>query len=186
MYLCSALNPTCYHLVPLLFTSGVLTHVPNVSLHLSDVGASEDSLLALKMEVEDMALPQLHKVTVHSDLSQAFQSADLIVLLDEQGPNEDAEERLSQVVERFSRYGCLIEDNARKDLRVLVAGDAYVNLKCGLLVENAPSVDPRRFVAIATQLEGEARTQLAVHLAVKSQGENDSSSNHAKMYKLYL
>lgn len=178
MCLCSALNPVSYHLTPLLFTSGVFTTVPTVSLHLLDVDANEDSLLALKMEIEDMALSQIHKVTVHSDFSQAFQSADLIVLLDDQRPNEDKEQHLSQVVERFSHYGCLIEDKAHKDLRVLVAGDVYVNLKCSLLVENAPSVDSRRFVAIATQLEGEAKTQLATHLSVKSQGENDSSSSH--------
>lgn len=178
MHLCSALNPICYHLVPLLFTSGVFAAVPAISLHLLDVDASEVSLLALKMEVEDMALPQLHKVTVHSDLSQAFQSADFIILLDDQGQNEDMEQRLSQVVRRFTQYGCLIEDNAHKDLRVLVAGDACVNLKCSLLIENTPSVDPRRFVATATQLEGEARTQLAMQLSVKSQGESNSSSIH--------
>lgn len=185
MCVCSALNPICYHLVPLLFTSGTLAAVPTISLHLLDVDANEDSLSALKLEVEDMALPQLHKVTVHSNLSQAFQPADLIILLDNQGPNEDTEQQLSQVAERFSHYGCLIEDSAQKDLRVLVAGDVYVNLKCGLLIENAPSMDPRRFVAIATQLEGEARTLLAMQLSVKSQGENNSSSNHSRLHFVF-
>lgn len=178
MCLCSALNPVCYQLIPLLCTSDVFASVPTISLHLLDVDASEVSLLALKMEVEDMALPQLHEVTVHSDLTQAFQSADLIVLLDDQRQNEDREQQLSQVVERFTHYGCLIEDNAHKDLRVLVAGDVCVNLKSALLIENTPSVDPRRFVVIATQLEGEVRTQLAMQLSVKSQGENNSSSIH--------
>ncbi|XP_034155934.2 putative malate dehydrogenase 1B isoform X2 [Pangasianodon hypophthalmus] len=173
IWISSALNPICYHLVPLLFTSGVFAAVPTVSLHLLDVDASEDSLSALKMDVEDMALPRLRRVTAHSDPRQAFQSADLIIFLDDQGANEDAEQRLSQVVQRFTHYGCLIEDDAHKELRVLVAGDVYVNLKCGLLIENAPSVDPRRFVVIAAQLEGEARTQLAIQLSVKSQDITD-------------
>ncbi|XP_058235848.1 putative malate dehydrogenase 1B [Hemibagrus wyckioides] len=173
IWISSALNPICYHLVPSLFTSGTFSTVPSISLHLLDIDATEDSLLALKMEVEDMALPQLHQVSVHSDLNQAFQSADLIVLLDDREPDEDPEQRLSRVVERFDRYGRLIEDNARKDLRVLVAGDVSINLKCGLLIENVPSVDPRRFVAMATQLEGEARTQLAMQLSVKSQDITD-------------
>ncbi|XP_017312418.1 putative malate dehydrogenase 1B isoform X1 [Ictalurus punctatus] len=173
IWISGALNPICNHLIPSLFTSGVFAAVPAVSLHLLDADASEDSLLALKMEVEDMALPQLHEVTVHSDLTVAFRAADLIVLLDERGPNEDAEQRLSRVVERLDCYGRLIEDNAHRDLRVLVAGDVYVNLKCGLLIERAPSVDPRRFVAIAAQLEGEARTQLAVQLSVKSHDITD-------------
>lgn len=178
MILCSALNPVCYHLVPLLFMSGILAAVPTISLHLLDVDAENDSLLALKMEVEDMAVPQLHKVTVHTDLSQAFQQADLVVLLDDQGSNE---QQMSRAAERFRHYGRLIEDNSHKDLRVLVAGGFYVNLKCGLLIENAPSVDPHRFVAIATQLEGEVRTQLAMQLSVKSQGEYDSGSTSFKL-----
>ncbi|KAM9454924.1 putative malate dehydrogenase 1B [Clarias gariepinus] len=169
----SALHPICYHLVPLLFTSSVFTAVPPISLHFLDIDAKEDSLLALKMEVEDMALPRLDDITIHNDQSQAFQSADLIVLLDDWGHSEDTEQRLRRVVERFSQYGSLIEDNAGKDLRVLVAGDVYLNLKCGLLIENAPSVDPRCFVAIATQLEGEARTQLATQLSVKSHDITD-------------
>lgn len=119
-----------------------------------------------------MALPQLHQVTVHSDLTQAFQSADLVVFLDDWGQNKDTEQQLSQVVEQFDLYGRLIEDNAHKDLRVLVAGDVYGNLKCGLLIENAPSVDPRRFVVMATQLEGEARNQLAMKLSLKTHGLN--------------
>lgn len=181
MFLCSALNPVCYHLAPLLFTSGVLAAVPAISLHLLDLDAGKDSLLALKMEIEDMALPQLHEVTVHTDSSHAFQSADLIVLLDED-EDEDEERRLSRVAERFGHYGRLIEDGAREGLRVLVAGDVYVNLKCGLLVENAPSVDPRRFAAIATQLEGEARTELAARLSVKSRGEGGAFQDVRHMY----
>ncbi|KAF7689740.1 hypothetical protein HF521_013093 [Silurus meridionalis] len=168
----SALSPICYHLVPLLFTSGIFTTVSSVSLHLLDTDASEESLLALKIELEDMALPQLHAVTVHSDLTRAFQSADLIVLLDDRGPDKDTE-HLNQVVKRFGQYGSLIEDNAHKDVRVLVAGNVYTNLKCSLLIESAPSVDPRRIVAIATQLEGEARTQLAMQLSVKSSDITD-------------
>ncbi|XP_060716043.1 putative malate dehydrogenase 1B isoform X1 [Tachysurus vachellii] len=173
IWISSALNPICYHLVPLLFTSGTFATVPSISLHLLDKDANEDTLLALKMEVEDMVLPQLHQVTVHSDLNQAFQSADLIVLLDDQEPSEEPEQRLSRVVERYHHYGRLIEENAQKDLRVLVAGDVAINLKCGLLIDNVPSVDPRRFVAMATQLEGEARTQLAMQLEVKNHDITD-------------
>lgn len=132
-----------------------------------------------------MALPQLHQVYIHSDLNLAFQSADLIVLLDDREPDEDPEQGLSRVVERFDRYGRLIEDNAHKNLRVLVAGDVSINLKCGLLIENVPSVDPRRFVAMATQLEGEARTQLAMQLSVKSQGLNNSSSIHSNLHFIF-
>ncbi|TTE66794.1 Malate dehydrogenase, cytoplasmic [Bagarius yarrelli] len=173
IWITSALNPVCYHLVPMLFTSDTLATFPSISLHLLDVDANEESLLAFKMEVEDMVLSQLHQVDIHPDLNQAFQSANLIIVfLEDREPSQDSEQQLGRIVERFDRYGRLIEDKACKDVRVLVVGDVSVHLKCSLLIEKASSMDPRRFVAIATQLEGEARTQIAIHLSVQSHGLN--------------
>lgn len=130
------------------------------------------------METEDLALPQLHEVTVHSDQTQAFQEAHFIIFLDDLQPicesndePDDKDHMVSRVAECFCCYGQLIEANARKDVRVIVAGDSFINLKCSLLIENAPSVDPHNFVAMTTQLECEARTQLAQKLSVKTAGK---------------
>ncbi|KAI4886794.1 hypothetical protein NFI96_000950 [Prochilodus magdalenae] len=177
VWISGALNPTCYSLIPLLFTAGVFRDVP-ISLHLLDTESCEESLLGLKMEVEDLALPQLHQVTIHCDLTQAFQSAELIIFLEEWPSNperkqDDEEQMVTQVTERFDRYSHLIEANAQRDVRVMVAGDTYVNLKCSLLIENASSVDPSRFVAMATQMEYEARAQLAEKLSVKTSDITD-------------
>ncbi|XP_036418720.1 LOW QUALITY PROTEIN: putative malate dehydrogenase 1B [Colossoma macropomum] len=180
IWISSALNCTCYSLIPLLFTTGVFRDMPTISLHLLDMDSCEESLLGLKMEVEDLALPQLHQVTVHSDLTQAFQSADVIIFLDEwpsniaeQEEQEDKEHTVRLVAELFDRYGRLIEANAQKDVKVIVSGGTYINLKCALLIENAPSVNPSRFVALATQLECEARAQLAEKLSVKTSDITD-------------
>lgn len=142
-----------------------------------DTCGSEEMMQGLKMETEDLTLPQLHEVTVHSDQTRAFQEAHFIIFLDDLQPicesnNEpdDKEHTVSRVAECFCCYGQLIEANARKDVRVIVAGDSFINLKCSLLIEHAPSVDPRNFVAMTTQLEYEARTQLAQKLSVKTAG----------------
>ncbi|XP_066512824.1 putative malate dehydrogenase 1B [Hoplias malabaricus] len=174
IWISGALNPTGYSLIPLLFSAGVFRDVPTISLHLLDMDGSEESLLGLKMEAEDLALTRLHHVTVHSDLTSAFQSADLIIFLDEWQSNlerdqqDEKEHMVNWVAERFCSYGRLIEANAEKDVRVMVAGDTYVNLKCSVLIENAPSINPCHFVAMATQLEYEARAQVAEKLGVKT------------------
>ncbi|XP_062865700.1 putative malate dehydrogenase 1B [Trichomycterus rosablanca] len=171
IWISSALHPTGYQLIPLLFTSGVFRDFHSISLHLLDMDHSVDSLLSLQMEMEDLALDQLHRVLVHTDLNQAFQSADHIIFLDEREDREEqdgAEHLLRRIGERYKRYGQTIEENGRPDVRVLVAGDVHVNLKCSLLMENAPSVCRRRFVAVGTQVENEARAQLAMKLSVKA------------------
>lgn len=174
----SALNPICYSLIPQLFTPGLFPGLPLFSLHLMDTCGSEEMLRGLKMETEDLALPQLHEVTVHSDQTQAFQEAHFIIFLDDLQPicesndePDDKDHMVSRVAECFCCYGQLIEANARKDVRVIVAGDSFINLKCSLLIENAPSVDPHNFVAMTTQLECEARAQLAQKLSVKTAGK---------------
>ncbi|KAK1802699.1 hypothetical protein P4O66_021241, partial [Electrophorus voltai] len=180
IWVSSALNPTCFTLIPLLFTAGPFRAVPTISLHLLDMDATEESLLALKMEVEDLALAQLHEITIHCDMSQAFLSAGLIIFLDDGPPMYNGREGrsseaivLTKVAERYRLYGQLMEGNAHPDVRVLVAGTVYVNLKCSLLIESVTSNCPKRFVAIATQLEGQARAQLAEKLAVKSPDISD-------------
>lgn len=151
---------------------------PTISLHLLDIGASVEQLQALKTETEDLAQPQIHEVTIHSDGTQAFKQAHFIIFLDDplskrdSNDEQDEHHTVSRVAERFRCYGHLIETNARKDVRVLVAGDVFINLKCTLLIENVPSVDPRNFVAMATQLECEAKAQLARKLLVKAAGNN--------------
>ncbi|XP_007233774.3 putative malate dehydrogenase 1B isoform X1 [Astyanax mexicanus] len=197
IWITGALSPTCYSLIPKLFTTELIRDISTISLHLLDVNSSEESLLGLKMETEDLALSQLHEVTVHSDMTWAFQSADLILFLDDWPSNSetpveqgDKDHMVSQVAERFRSYGRLVEANAQKDVRVMVAGDSYVNLKCSLLIENAPSVDPCRFVAMATQLEYEARAQLAEKLSVKTTDITDiivwgniSGSSHVDLQR---
>ncbi|XP_016420819.1 putative malate dehydrogenase 1B [Sinocyclocheilus rhinocerous] len=151
IWISSALSPICYSLIPQLFTPELFPGLPTFSLHLMDAGGSEEILQGLKMETEDLALHQLHEPICESN--------------DEQ---DDKDHMVSQVAERFRCYGQLIEANAQKDVRVIVAGDSFVNLKCSLLIENAPSVNPHNFVAMATQLEYEAKTHLAQKLLVKT------------------
>ncbi|CAL8289245.1 unnamed protein product [Lota lota] len=192
-----ALNPTCSILIPHLLSEHLLlwdsssstTSSLGVSLHLLHLDGEEEALHALRVETEELGLPLLHQVTVHTGLEEAFRDADLVILLDEQeepsdqrhGEEEEKEEEaretrrkkllLQRISACYRRYGQLIGEWAnhhRGGVRVMVAGDAHLNLKCALLAENAPSVDPGHFVAVATPLEYTARARIAQKLGMRT------------------
>ena len=131
------------------------------------------------METEDLASSLLHEVTVHNLLDDnIFHEAHFIILLDDwqqgkekEGKTEDDYEAVKRkVAKNYQHYGKLIDSRAHKNVRVIVAGDSFINLKCCLLLENAPSVDSGHFIAMGTQLEYEARAQIAKKLSVTSAG----------------
>lgn len=122
------------------------------------------------------------QVVVHTDLEQAFQKADVIILLDEprcdDTVTEDEEEMMKRredtLSEKYREYGQLIDTRAKKEVKVIVSGDAFVNLRCSLLLDYAHSIDSHQFVALATQLENEARAVVAKELNVRPAGSRRS------------
>nr|XP_046238892.1 putative malate dehydrogenase 1B [Scatophagus argus] len=176
IWISSALSLTCNFLIPSLLSAEVFPHVSAISLHLFDLDGSEEGLQRLKMETEDLALRLLHQVTVHTDLEQTIQNADVVLLLDEWWSNdidtENEEEKKTRKVEwisdRYRKYGQLIDTRANKEVKVIVAGDSFVNLRCSLLLDNSRSIDSHQFVTMATQLENEARAIIAKKLKVKT------------------
>uniref|UniRef100_A0A3Q2XSE0 Malate dehydrogenase 1B, NAD (soluble) n=1 Tax=Hippocampus comes TaxID=109280 RepID=A0A3Q2XSE0_HIPCM len=176
IWISSALNPTCNMLIPSLLSAEVLSQASAISLHLLDVEGNEEELESLKMETEDLALPLLHQVTIHTDLKDAFQKAEIILLLDDHwsGVNDDTDVQQQQTIKAlaalYTEYGRLIEARANGDVKVIVSGGSLVNLRCSLLLK-ACSLDSRRFVAVATQLENEARAAIANKLRVRTSGK---------------
>lgn len=121
-------------------------------------------------------------MTIHTDLEQAFREADVIVLLDE-GWSEDSdrgnEEEVKKktvkgISDRYREYGQLIDTMANKDVKVIVSGDSFVNLRCSLLLDNVHSIDSHQFVTVATQLENEAKAIVAKKLKVRTSGSKFS------------
>ncbi|XP_019733933.1 putative malate dehydrogenase 1B isoform X2 [Hippocampus comes] len=161
-----------------LLSAEVLSQASAISLHLLDVEGNEEELESLKMETEDLALPLLHQVTIHTDLKDAFQKAEIILLLDDHwsGVNDDTDVQQQQTIKAlaalYTEYGRLIEARANGDVKVIVSGGSLVNLRCSLLLK-ACSLDSRRFVAVATQLENEARAAIANKLRVRTSEVTD-------------
>ncbi|XP_056226879.1 putative malate dehydrogenase 1B [Seriola aureovittata] len=183
IWISSALSPTCHLLIPNLLSAEVFPHVDAISLHLLDLEGGEEQLQGLKIEMENLGLPLLHQVSIHTDLDQAFQEAGVILLLDEWWPddsdaeNESEQERknrkVKEVSDHYREYGKLIDTRANKEVKVIVSGDSFVNLRCSLLVDNARSIDSDQFVTMATQLENEAKAIMAKKLRVKASDITD-------------
>ncbi|KAM7375113.1 hypothetical protein PAMA_014276 [Pampus argenteus] len=183
IWISSALSPACHLLIPNLLSAEVFPRVSAMCLHLLDLEGNEEGLQWLKMETEDLALPLLHQVVIHTDLNRAFQEADVILLLDEwwSDETEDEEEeeeeeekrKVEGILDRYSEYGQLIDAGAKKEVKVIVSGGSFVNLRCSLLLDNARSIDSRCFVTMATQLENEARAIIAKKLKVRTSDITD-------------
>lgn len=71
---------------------------------------------------------------------------------------------------RYREYGHLIDTRASKEVKVIVSGDSFVNLRCSLLLDDTHSIASHRYVAVATQLENEARAVVARKLKVRTSG----------------
>lgn len=84
--------------------------------------------------------------------------------------------RVDAMSERYREYGRQIDTQAKKEVKVIVAGDTFVNLRCSLLLDYTHSINSHQFVALATQLENEARAIVAEKLNVRPSGSCSSFS----------
>ncbi|XP_041637905.1 putative malate dehydrogenase 1B [Cheilinus undulatus] len=170
IWICSALHPTCCFLIPHLLSAEVFPHNSAISLHLLHL-EREEELEELKMVTEDLDLPLLHQVTIHTDLTEAFKEADVIVMLEESCSEEEKKKEF--ITKTYKEYGQLIDTRADKDVKVIVSGDSFVNLRCSLLLENARSINGSQFVAMAAHLGNEARATIAKKLEVTTADVTD-------------
>lgn len=116
-------------------------------------------------------------MTIHTDLEQAFQKADVIILLDEPRCDDIATEderelkrKIDAISERYREYGRLIDTQTKKEVKVIVSGESFVNLRCSLLLDYTHSIHSHQIVALTTQLENEARAIVAKKLNVRTAG----------------
>lgn len=197
VWITSASMPTCYSLVPILATGEVFGPEKAIWLHLLDNNQSMDTLQGLKMEVEDLAFPCIRQVTLHTMADDVFLQADFVIVLDDVllKTDQSPENYIKMVTEECAQYGRLIDRNANKEVKVVVSGSTYANLKALVVLKYAPSINNHHVVALPTQLEFEAKAQIAKKLNVNSSvvkdvivwgnisGTNHLELNQAKIYK---
>ncbi|XP_029462209.1 putative malate dehydrogenase 1B isoform X2 [Rhinatrema bivittatum] len=170
VWISSASEPACYNLIPILASGKVFGMSIEISINLLDNDDNMEVLQGLMMEAQDLAFPLLRNVSVHSISDEAFLKADVIIVLDDFFPRmgQTHRECKKQMAKQCKKYGELIERNANREVKVIVAGRTFVNLKTFLILQHVPSIEKYNVVALASELEWKAKAQLARKLGMSA------------------
>ena len=133
-----------------------------VILQLLDITPALDALEGVKMELEDCAFPLLSGVVCTDDPNVGFKDADYALLVGARprGPGMERKDLLEANAAIFSVQGKAIDENASKNIKVLVVGNP-ANTNALITQRNAPSISPRNFTAMTRLDHNRAMTQIA-------------------------
>ncbi|WP_372879430.1 malate dehydrogenase [Spongiibacter marinus] len=133
-----------------------------VILQLLDITPALDALEGVKMELEDCAFPLLSGVVCTDDPNIGFKDSDYALLVGARprGPGMERKDLLEANAAIFSVQGKAIDENASKDIKVLVVGNP-ANTNALITQRNAPSINPRNFTAMTRLDHNRAMTQIA-------------------------
>jgi malate dehydrogenase len=120
------------------------------------------------MELDDCAFPLLAGIVCTDDPDVAFKDADyaLLVCARPRGPGMERKDLLEANAAIFSVQGKAINDNASRNIKVLVVGNP-ANTNALITQRNAPDIDPRNFTAMMRLDHNRAKTQIAQKLGAK-------------------
>ena len=114
------------------------------------------------MELEDCAFPLLAGVVQTDDANVAFKDADYALLVGARprGPGMERKDLLEANAAIFSAQGKAVNDNASRNVKVLVVGNP-ANTNALIAQRNAPDLDPRNFTAMTRLDHNRGMAQLA-------------------------
>ena len=133
-----------------------------VILQLLDITPALDALEGVKMELDDCAFPLLAGVVCTDDPNVGFKDADYALLVGARprGPGMERKDLLEANAAIFSVQGKAIDENASRDIKVLVVGNP-ANTNALITQRNAPGINPRNFTAMMRLDHNRAKTQIA-------------------------
>ena len=133
-----------------------------VSLQLLEIPPAMDALAGVVMELRDSAYPLLHDIVTSSDANEAFDGADIAMLVGARprGPGMERKDLLQANARIFSVQGRALDAHASRDARIVVVGNP-ANTNALIAASNAPSLDRRQFTAMTRLDHNRAISQLA-------------------------
>jgi malate dehydrogenase len=133
-----------------------------VILQLLDIAPAMEALEGVRMELEDCAFPLLAGIVCTDDPDAGFKDTDYALLVGARprGPGMERKDLLEANAAIFSVQGKAINNNASKDIRVLVVGNP-ANTNALITQRNAPDINPRHFTAMTRLDHNRAKTQIA-------------------------
>jgi len=133
-----------------------------VVLQLLEIPPALPALNGVVMELDDCAFSTLAGVEAGDDPNAAFKDSDYALLVGARprGPGMERKDLLEANAAIFSVQGKAINDQASRDIRVLVVGNP-ANTNALITQSNAPDIDPRNFTAMTRLDHNRAMAQLA-------------------------
>ncbi len=154
-----------YSLVFRIASGAMLGGDQPVELRLLEIGPALPALRGVAMELEDCALPLLAGVVCTDDAGEAFDGAEVAVLVGAR-PRTAGMER-SDLLEAngaiFTGQGRALDERASSGVKVLVVGNP-ANSNCLVAQRNAPGIDPRQFSAMTRLDHNRAKARLAARV----------------------
>jgi len=153
-----------------------------INLNLLEITPALDALKGVAMELDDCAFETLDKISISDDPNEAFKNTDYAFLVGAKprGPGMERSDLLQENAKIFSAQGKAINQNASRDIRVLVIGNP-ANTNALIAMTNAPDIDQNAFTAMMRLDHNRALAQLASKLDCHSSDLSNMSiwGNHS-------
>ncbi|MBT6319291.1 MAG: malate dehydrogenase [Porticoccaceae bacterium] len=133
-----------------------------VILQMLEITPALEALKGVAMELEDCAFPLLAGMVCTDDATVAFKDSDYALLVGARprGPGMERKDLLEANAAIFSAQGKALNDNASKDIKVLVVGNP-ANTNSLIAQRNASDINPRQFTAMTRLDHNRAMSQIA-------------------------
>lgn len=133
-----------------------------VILQMLEITPALEALNGVAMELDDCAFPLLAGMICTDDAGVAFKDSDYALLVGARprGPGMERKDLLEANAAIFSAQGKALNDNASKEIKVLVVGNP-ANTNSLIAQRNAPDINPRQFTAMTRLDHNRAMSQIA-------------------------
>ena len=152
-----------------------------IILQLLEITPAMGALEGVVMELNDAAFPLLHGIETSDDPNVAFRNANQVFLVGSRprGPGMLRSDLIKINGPIFTTQGKAINDNAARDVRVVVVGNPC-NTNALIAMHSAPDIPNRQFSAMTCLDQNRAVSQLASKLGVTAAQISDMSiyGNH--------
>ena len=133
-----------------------------VILQLLEIAPAMKALDGVVMEIDDCAFPLVAGIDTTDDVAVAFNNANYALLVGARprGPGMERSDLLAANGGIFKVQGKAINDNADRDIRVVVVGNP-ANTNAWTCMQSAPDINPSQFTAMTRLDHNRAKAQLA-------------------------
>ena len=133
-----------------------------VILQLLEIPPAMDALKGVVMELNDCAYPLVQDIIISDDPNVAFKDVDYAYLVGARprGPGMERSDLLTANAQIFSVQGKALNDNASRDVRVLIVGNP-ANTNALITLKNAPDLNPKNITSMMRLDHNRSLSQIA-------------------------